>query len=53
VPLALALETWWQVALLVAAGISLLVLRRGVVLTLVALGVVGAVLAASQAVTVP
>jgi chromate transporter len=53
VPLAAALETWWQLVLLAAAGVSLLALRRAVVATLVGLGVVGSVLAATHAVTVP
>jgi chromate transporter len=43
VPLALALEESWQWAVLAAAAISLLLLRRGVVLTLLAAGVAGAV----------
>jgi chromate transporter len=42
-PLALALEERWQWAVLAAAAVTLLVLRRGVVLTLLAAGVVGAV----------
>jgi chromate transporter len=43
VPLALALEEPWQWAVLAGAAVSLLVLRRGVVLTLLAAGLVGAV----------
>jgi chromate transporter len=43
VPLALALEEPWQWAVLAAAAVSLLVLRRGVVATLLAAGLVGAV----------
>jgi len=35
VPLALALSEWWQLGLLVAAGVWLLALRRGVVWALV------------------
>jgi chromate transporter len=45
VPLARALGPWWQFVLLGAAACSLLVLRRGVVMTLVALGAAGALLA--------
>jgi chromate transporter len=43
VPLALALTEGWQIALLAAAAVALIGLRRGVVTTLVAAGVVGAV----------
>jgi chromate transporter len=43
VPLALALEEPWQWTVLAGAAVSLLVLRRGVVLTLLAAGLVGAV----------
>jgi chromate transporter len=43
VPLALALEEPWQWAVLAGAAVALLVLRRGVVLTLLAAGLVGAV----------
>jgi chromate transporter len=43
VPLVGALGEGWQYAVLVAAALCLLVLRRGVVLTLVAAGVAGAV----------
>ena len=52
VPLARALGTWWQFVLLVIAACLLLVLRRGVVPTLLALGVVGALLAAFHAVAI-
>jgi chromate transporter len=45
VPLALALSEPWQAAVGVAAAVALLALRRGVVVTLVAAGVVGAVIA--------
>jgi chromate transporter len=53
VPLARALGPWWQFALLAAAAFALLVLRRGVVSTLIALGVAGALLAALDIVAVP
>jgi chromate transporter len=44
IPLAFALGAWWQVVLLgVGAGL-LFVVRRGVVFTLLALGVVGSIL---------
>jgi chromate transporter len=52
VPLASALGVWWQFVLLAVAGVSLLVLRRGVVATLLGLGVIGAILAATHAVAV-
>ncbi|MCE3286530.1 MAG: putative chromate transporter [Gaiellaceae bacterium] len=42
-PLALALQERWQWAVLAGAAVALLALRRGVVLTLLAAGVVGAV----------
>ena len=42
VPLARALSEGWQVAVLAAAAIALLVLRRGVVMTLLIAGAVGA-----------
>ena len=42
VPLALALGEAWQWAVLAGAGLALLVLRRGVVVTLLVAGVVGA-----------
>jgi chromate transporter len=45
VTLALALELGWQFAILAAAAVSLLVIRRGVVETLLAAGAIGAVLA--------
>ena len=41
IPLASALTDSWQFALLAAAAVSLLALRRGVVLTLLAAGAVG------------
>jgi chromate transporter len=47
--LALALGEAWQFAVLAAAGVALLVLRIGVVQTLVAAGVVGAVAAVAGA----
>jgi chromate transporter len=43
VPLALALGEAWQAAILAAAAVALLVLRRGVVTTLLAAGTVGAI----------
>jgi chromate transporter len=43
VPLALALQEDWQWAVLAGAAVALLLLRRGVVLTLLAAGAVGAV----------
>jgi chromate transporter len=43
IPLALALDEAWQYAVLAAAAVSLLVLRRGVVLTLILAGAVGVV----------
>jgi chromate transporter len=45
IPLAFALDEWWQLGVLAAAAISLFVLRRGVVLTLIVAGAVGAVAA--------
>ena len=45
IPLALALQHAWQFALLAAAAVALLPLRRSVVVTLVAAGVVGAIAA--------
>jgi chromate transporter len=45
IPLALALGETWQVAVLAAAAIALLVLRRSVVLTLLAAGAAGLVIA--------
>lgn len=52
VPLARALGPWWQFALLGAAACALLVFKRGVVTTLVALGVVGSLLAGLHVVAV-
>jgi len=49
VPLALALSQRWQVAVLIAAAIALLVLRRGVVKTLLSAGAIGAVAALAGA----
>jgi chromate transporter len=49
VPLGLALSEPWQVAVLGGAGVLLLVARRGVVATLLAAGVVGAVLGVAGA----
>jgi chromate transporter len=43
IPLAAALGETWQYVVLVAAAIALLALRRGVVLTLLAAGAIGAV----------
>jgi chromate transporter len=43
IPLAFALDESWQYAILAAAAVSLLVLRRGVVLTLILAGAVGVV----------
>jgi chromate transporter len=43
IPLAFALDEWWQYGVLAAAAFSLLVLRRGVVLTLLLAGAVGLV----------
>jgi chromate transporter len=42
IPLALALSEGWQLAVLAGAGVLLLALRRGVVLTLLLAGAVGA-----------
>jgi chromate transporter len=47
VPLALAIAQPWQVAVLVAASVALLVVRAGVVTTLLGAGVVGAVVVAT------
>jgi chromate transporter len=52
IPLARALSHGWQYALLFAALVSLLALRRGIVRTLLVLGILGAILAASHAVSV-
>jgi chromate transporter len=49
IPLGVALSETWQYALLAAAAVALLVLRRSVVLTLVAAGAIGAVVAVSGA----
>jgi chromate transporter len=43
IPLALALDEWWQFGVLVAAAVSLFVFRRGVVVTLLLAGGVGVV----------
>jgi chromate transporter len=45
IPLAQALDYWWQSAVLAGAAISLLVFQRGVVLTLLLAGAVGVVVA--------
>jgi chromate transporter len=45
IPLALALAETWQLAVLAAAAIALLVVRRSVVLTLLAAGLIGVVVA--------
>ena len=44
IPLAAAIDLGWQVPVLVAAGLALLVLRRGVVETLLVAGLAGVVL---------
>ncbi|HEY2550850.1 MAG TPA: chromate efflux transporter [Streptosporangiaceae bacterium] len=49
IPLARALSEPWQFALLAAAAVVLLVLRRGVVLTLLACGVAGVIFAVAGA----
>lgn len=49
VPLALVLSQRWQVAVLIAGAIALLVLRRGVVSTLLSAGAIGAVAALAGA----
>jgi chromate transporter len=49
IPLALALSEAWQVAVLVAAALALLVLRLGVVAVLLAAGAAGGLLALSEA----
>jgi chromate transporter len=46
IPLALALGETWQLAVLAAAALALFALRRGVVLTLIAAGAVGAIASA-------
>jgi chromate transporter len=43
IPLALALDEWWQFGVLVAAAVSLFVFRRGVVMTLLLAAAVGVV----------
>src|SRR4029453_3511396 len=43
IPLALALDEWWQFGVLVAAAVSLFVFRRGVVVTLLLAGGLGLV----------
>ncbi len=43
IPLALALDEAWQVAVLAAAAVAILALRRSVVVTLLAAGAIGAV----------
>ena len=43
IPLAAALAVWWQFVVLGAAAVWLLALRRGIVETLVAAGVIGAI----------
>ncbi len=43
IPLALALEEAWQLGVLAAAAIALLVFRRGIVTTLVAAGTIGVI----------
>jgi chromate transporter len=45
IPLAVALRETWQFAVLAAAAITLLIARRGIVVTLVGAGVVGVVIA--------
>jgi chromate transporter len=45
IPLALALDEWWQFVVLAGAAVALLALRRGVVTTLLAAGAVGVVAA--------
>jgi chromate transporter len=45
IPLAAALREGWQFAVLAAAAIALLIARRGIVVTLLVAGVVGAVIA--------
>jgi chromate transporter len=49
IPLARALGEPWQLAVLAAAAVALLVLRRGVVVTLMAAGIVGAAVAVAGA----
>jgi len=45
IPLALALDEWWQFGVLAGAAVALFLLRRGVVTTLLAAGAVGIVAA--------
>jgi len=45
IPLALALDEWWQLVVLAGAAIALFALRRGVVTTLLAAGAAGVVAA--------
>jgi chromate transporter len=52
IPLARALSHGWQYVLLAAALISLLALRRGIVTTLLLLGAIGAILAATHSVNI-
>jgi len=47
VPLALALSEWWQLGVLVVAGLWMLVLRRGVVWALVGGALLGVAAAAA------
>jgi chromate transporter len=49
IPLALALTEKWQLAVLAAAAVALLGLRRGVVTTLLAAGAAGVLAAALSA----
>jgi chromate transporter len=49
IPLTAALSEAWQFAVLAAAGVSLLLLRRGIVLTLLGAGAVGVILALAGA----
>jgi chromate transporter len=45
IPLAYALDEWWQLGVLAGAAVALFVLRRGVVTTLLVAGLVGVVAA--------
>jgi chromate transporter len=49
IPLAAALREGWQLAVLAAAAIALLIARRGIVVTLLGAGVVGAMIALAGA----
>jgi chromate transporter len=49
IPLARALQEWWQFGLLAAAAVALLIAKRGIVPTLVAAGVIGSVVALAGA----